>query len=337
MWKTFCFLLMLFSCNLLAGTDAILKRSNGLLRFVAKQEVFGNLALYSIMSNRCNRYRVPEKRKLCKTTVRKMIEILDFDIIIDEESVNSPPVPNILIPPQSFVFVAFKKNLLNLLSKGETTAYLRDVNKGLYAFATNQDPKVNIWDITLLHYKTPHLASRALAVLFQDTSHMKLHMGWLEKAGVNGSATFDMNKELLARVIDSINFVLDNSEDRYRKLFYPEEIHKDLNRNIYHFYVPMYLAMSLHQNGSSLEESYIAPLLLTLTYEFITSANDYRYVMEDPKNIQSTHKIKDIYGGYCGVNIGLRGMNFKRNFSEIQERFSWSTAEGVKLLLEGFR
>ena len=162
---------------------------------------------------------------------------------------------------------------------------------------------------------------------------MKLHLGWLKLSRTRGNENFQDNIELLHRVIDSINLILDSSEDHYRALFYPPEIQKDLNRNIYHFYVPMFLSMSLERSGLSKQAAFSGALMLTLSYEFVTSSRDYRYLYNDPKTIESAHKVKDIFGGYCGSNIGVRGMNFNKTFQVIRESFLRSTEDTVEMLL----
>jgi hypothetical protein len=162
---------------------------------------------------------------------------------------------------------------------------------------------------------------------------MKLHLAWLERAGITGSGSFETNKELLGRVIDSINFILDSSESYYRALFYPPEIQGDLNRNIYHFYVPLFLSKSLQREGIREDLAFGAAIMLTLSYEFITSSSDYRYVYKDPEKITLVSKIKDIFGGYCGASIGVSRTNFNKSLETIRSAFERSTEDGVSLLL----
>lgn len=261
-----------------------------------------------------------------------MIELLDFDMIITDH--HFAPTGSESWRPGSFVFVAFKKNLLTLMSQEVTSRYLQDLNQRLYDYIVHGKSRPNIWAITKNFFKTDYMAAMVMASLFQDTSPAKLHLAWIERSGTKGNAFFISNKELLDRVIDTINLVLDSSEDNYRALFYPKQIQKNLNRNIYHFYVPLFLSKDLYKSARLKKEyAYTAALLLTLTYEFITSSNDYRYLYADPKTLTSRHKMKDIFGGYSGSNIGVRGMSFFKSFQVIRESFLRSTEDGVKLLL----
>lgn len=307
------------------------RRSNGLLNFIIAQEGLRDWGLGTLLNNRCNRYMGYWDKAACRNAVKKMIQILDYDMVVDERRATTHK--STVWTPGSFVFVAFKKNFIALLNTPKTQVYLKDLNEQLYKYLTGEIKNLNIWDLTLRHFNSPYLASMVMATLFQDTSTKKLHMAYLERAQIRGNALYQNNKEMVSRVIDTINLILDLSEDNYRKLFYPPEIYEHLNRNIYHFYVPLFLSMSLAREGVPTQFAYSAALMLTLTYEFITSANDYRYLFEDPQTITSLGKLRDIFGGYSGANIGVRGMNFNKSFVIIQESFARSTKDSVELLL----
>lgn len=327
--------LIIFSFPLIAKTDSALRRSNGLLRFIAESRGLRDFALGSVIGTRCSTYLPSEKKRPCKAAVKKMIAILDYDVIFSDDK--TPPVgrpqPDETWTPSSFVFVAFKQNLIALLSQPKTAQYLNDLNQQLYKYLTSEKSKLNVWDVTKAHYASDYSAAMVIATLFQDTSVMKLHLAYLERARTPGNVSFQSNKELLSRVIDTINLILDASEESYRELFYPEEIQKDLNRNIYHFYVPLYLAKALEKTGSTKEDAYNASLMLNLAYEFVTQSKDYRYLYMDPETITAAHTIKDIYGGYCGSNIGVRGMNFTKNFESVRATFERSVTDAVEMLI----
>jgi|GEM_PF-1222721 len=323
---------LFFVCSPLgASTDSALSRTNGLLRFIAEQEGLRNFALGTVIKTRCSRYMPPDGKVPCKAAVSKMIETLDFDIIFTNTKFVKSPDQR--WTPGAFVFVAFKKNLISLLSDPKTATYLNDLNQKLFSYVLDVNENANVWDITKSHYKTDYKTSQVIAALFQDTSMMKLHLHYLDQAGTRGNASFQSNKELLGRVIDTINLILDSSVEHYRGLFYPPEIQKDLNRNIYHFYVPHYLSKALEKQGIKKHYAYSAALMLTLSYEFVTTASDYRYLYVDPKFIDNDHKIKDIYGGYCGSNIGVGRTNFFKSFEVIKASFLRSTSDSVELLI----
>ncbi len=325
---------VIFTLNLQAAPQES-KRVNGLLRFVAHNAAMRNYALYTLIANRCNRYMNYFDQLSCQEAVKHKIRILDYDIILSNNK-NLLPIEPKTWNPKSFVFVAFKNDFLKLLGETKTTVYLQDLQEQLSKFMTHELSDLNIWSLTLGHYKTKFKAAQVMAVLFQDTSIMKLHLAYLDRADIKGNTAFNANKVLLSRVINTINLVLDLSEAHYQELFYPRELQSHLNRNIYHFYVPLYLAMALREEGFSPRFAYTAPLMMTLTYEFITSANDGRYFLKDPISLdegREQSKIRDIFGGYCGANFGVYGMDFDRDFSYIRDTFFDSTEEAVRFML----
>lgn len=323
-------LLTFISGNTLANHRAA-QHSNKLIHILEGQSGPKGLALSSIIGNRCNRYMRPGDEGNCKKAVNKMIDLLDYDIIFSNDLDQN-------WKPKSFVFVAFKKNFLQLMRSPKTTEYLNDLNQQLYKFLVHEKEKINIWNITKEHYKTDFQAALVIATLFQDTSIQKLHLAYLEKSQIQGDRNFLSNKELLGRVIDTINLVLDASDNQFQEIFYPNHIAKYLNRNIYHFYVPLFLSMSLKNNGTPNYFSYAAALMLTLTYEFVSSSQDYRYLLKDPERIDTYSqagfwKLKDIYAGHCGSHLGSTGINCSIDFNTLRERFARSTKDGVSLLL----
>lgn len=316
--------------------DAPPKRVNQLLRFIAHQDGLRNVALSSLIGNRCNRYMKLGKTGPCKEVVNRVIRQLDFDIIITDPSKALQFLPKDSWNPDSFVFVAFKNDLINRLSEKRTSVYLQDLSEKLSQMLTGELDEVNIWELTLAHYKTPFEAAKTMATLFQDTSRMRLHLGYLYIKGTKGNHFFEDNKDRLFMVIDTINMILDISEDHFQKLFYPREVSQNLNRNIYHFYVPLYLSMSLRAQKIKKYYAHLGPLMLTLTYEFITSAPDNRYLFKDPKNISPrTHlgKLKDIFGGHSGALYGTGERPASYFFELMQDEFALSTKRGVELLL----
>lgn len=323
--------LIIFSSFTHANPDSALRRSNGLLRFIAESRGLRDFALGSVIGSRCSTYLPADQKRSCKDAVKKMIVLLDYDVIFSDDK--TPPSTDDTWNPRSFVFVAFKQNLIGLLSNPKTSAYLHDLNQQLYKYLVGEKTSLNVWDVTKAHYKSDYMTAQVIATLFQDTSMMKLHIAYLERARVTGTVNFEPTKELLSRVIDTINLILDASEENYRELFYPHEIQKDLNRNIYHFYVPLYLAKALEREGTKKEDAYLASLMLNLAYEFVTQSKDYRYLFKDPEVITTPHTIKDIYGGYCGSNIGVRGMKFMQNYEAVKANFERSVPDAVEMLI----
>lgn len=282
-----------------------------------------NFALYGLISTRCERYLPKQKHSNCQRTVASMLKLIDSAMLFPTDSKPDTSA----LQPQAFIFIAFKTTLIELLEKKSTTLYLNDVLLKI------RDE--NLWELTLGHYPTPKIAAKVMAAMFQDTSHTKLHLAYLQKSHKKPSETFIQNFELLDQTIDTINQVLDSNPDYYQDLLYPPGVKTDLNKNIYHFYVPFYLAHALKDQGATAEMSYVAPMLMTLTYEFVTAADDYRYIFSDPSKLDPTKhawKIKDISAGHQGAAMAVGKKNI-RNLDFLRKSFADSTFKTVRSLL----
>ncbi len=305
------------------------RRFNKLFRFIAKHTLTRNIALQTLLSTRCSRYIDAWYETDCSDAVTEQIKILDYDIYF-------PIAPGTREPWQtdSFVFVAFKKSLIQILSSKHTSIYLTELSKGLSGFLTGETPEFNIWEMSVAFFGSKLEASKMIATLFQDTSLVKLHLAYLDQTNTLGNETYFENFEKLSAVIDSINMILDYSEDNFRTLFYPKNLQSKLHRNLYHFYVPLYLSMALRARGVPEKYAIIAPMILNLTYEFITSSPDYRYLFDDPEKITSTGSITDMYAGFSGALYGANKKSYPVLLQLMMERFTKSTEDGVNLLLQ---
>lgn len=331
LWIVLPYLLLATQVSL-ASTNAALPRLNPLLKFIASIQGVQKFALYTIISNRCDRYMTELNKYPCYEAVSTEVALLDFDVLLGNDKVS----PLLYNPQdsQSYVFIAFKNNFLRLLNSQDTTVFLESINVELNRFLTGEKREVSsIWDVAVRHYRSEELAAMALAALFQDISQARLHLAYLNYSNTRGNAVFENNRELLDRVIGTVNMVLDFSEDNFRTMFYPREVKAKLNRTIYHFYVPLYLALALEKKGIQKKYAFTAPLFLTLSYEFVTAAGDLTYLLRDPESIQNVSKINDMYAGYNGANFGVKTMNVVRNFDDVQRAFNSSTRAGVLLLL----
>jgi hypothetical protein len=309
------------------------RRVNQLLKFIANYGSIRNLGLYGLISPRCARYLTFSDAHSCKAAVKRQIEILDYDIIFTNKHHKQIPARDAWTP-EAFVFVAFKKTLVNTLSDPRTEKYLELIKEGLNGYLIGATPNFNIWELTLEYYGHPLIAAKTLAAIFQDTSEVKLHLAYLERSKVRGRGPYENNRERLSQLIDMITVVLDYRENSYRELFYPKALQGELYRNVYHFYVPLFLSMTLKAEGRDFKDAHRAPMLLTMTYEFVTSAQDYRYLLADPLWLPAnSSSIKDIHAAYVGARFGLEKSTPSNTFSLIKEAFTRSTQVAADFLL----
>lgn len=282
-----------------------------------------------VLTSRCERYLPAHEAHGCGDAIDKMIEVMNFDVIFYSTDEHRPTSWH----PSSFVFVTFKKELISTLSNPHTTEYLKKLNEGLFNHLNDNKMKFNLWELTLAYYGSEFKAAQIIASLFQDISNMKLHLAYLDKTRTMVSDVFATNRAQLEMVIDSINLIKDLSDNSYNYIFYPLKSSSKLNLNIYHYYVPMYLAMKLKSMGVSSKLAATAPLMLTLSYEFMTASSDYRFVFDDPQKITASGKIQDIYGGYSGAQFGIGNKNSIKSYHIIETLFSISTERALKQLI----
>lgn len=309
--------------------DPATNRSNALLRFLANDLGVKNVVLYSLLAKRCSRYLPSADHGKCQETVSEMIGLLDSDILFPTTN----PELFETYAPQAFLFVAFKKNLIDLLSAPDTTKFLTELHEELNDYLIGNNSELNFWDFTLKYYKSPLVAAKVLSALCQDTSAARLHLNFLKRAQIRGRQNFAQNKELLEKFLETLTVVMDTRPVELQALLYPKSARPTLNKNMYHFYVPLYLSQALKQKGATPFMSYIAPMLMTLTYEFVTTASDYRYIFDDPTTLPSHEwKVRDIFAGHQGASMGAGRKNLQE-LKFLQSGFKQSVKETVKAML----
>jgi hypothetical protein len=287
---------------------------------------FKDLIIFSLIAKRCRRY-LPLEHLSCKDAVAVMLEELDTDVIFPDEEKQ-------LTAPGSFLFVAFKTYLIRFLSDKQTQNYLETLNREINDYLVGLSPSFNLWSSTLKFYKKEKLAAMAIATLFQDTTNARLHLAYLERTRTRTGLQFDKNLELLNLSISNLNTLMDLQDQKYIELFYPAKSADPINRNFYHFYVPLYLRHALKDLGISSKMSSVAPFMMTITYEFLTASDDYRFAFADPERLTSSDiwKMKDIFAGYQGAYLGLTKSPLK-SFKFIQGNFEVSTAKTIQSLI----
>ena len=292
---------------------------------MAENKAMRNMGLQSLMNNRCRTYFSYFDAVACQEALGQMMYHLDIDMIV--------PQTKGMWRPSAFVFAAFKTDFIEILNAPETAAFLRKANEQLSQHMTNPAHNANLWSLALSHFGSKYKAAQVMATLFQDTSNQRLHIGYLYLSReLKKTATFQNNQELLERLLETISMILDYRPNDYQTIFYPRELKEELNRNIYHFYVPLYLSMKLKRQRYPDKIAVMAPFMMTISYEFITYGKGADNLYSDPLIITRAGTLKDIFGGYCGANYGVFSNNFSRNFQEMSFLFSRSTALAISEL-----
>ncbi len=294
-----------------------------LLQFLSQIPGVKQIALYSLIAHRCTRY-APTKveQKACKLAVEKKIQILNFDVHND-------------------FFVAFRKNLISLMADPKTGAYLTSLQQELNSYMTSDKPMpTNLWQFTVNFYGDKFKAAQTIATLFQDTSPDRGHIAYLDKADIPRSKIFTSNRELLEQVLATFELMSTYSANNFQQVFYPREVKNTLNKAIYHFYVPLYLAMALKKNGVADRYAMMAPSMMTLTYEFISfnRPKEFSEYFADPESIngetpEGAYNLRDMLAGNSGARFAVGLISKAPAFEDLSTAFTASTQEGANLLL----
>lgn len=326
-----------FSVSVFAAARPVgmeMPQDNSIMKYIMESWFFRDIALHTIINGRCERYAPRDVVDYCDEGVSSLLGILDYDIkVIESEN----PAPTSSWKPDRFVFIAFKKNLIEILKSAKSSKYLDELNGHLTKKIYSNSYDFNIREFTIKFYNSEPVANMVMAALFQDTSPLMLHLQYIDFVKIPGSATFHDNKEKLAQNILLIAQIMDSSVKIDGDLFYPREIGASLYKNIYHFYVPVYIAQTMKSMGYSEKVSRAVPFMMTLTYEFVTTNEDYTYLFEDPEFLDpKVHdwKLKDIYGGYTGSRYGAQAKTGMKSFSSMSTSFGKSTLKAVQDLLK---
>jgi hypothetical protein len=302
-----------------------------LLQQMIENSFLRNVGLHQIISKRCYRYMPSyyEKRS-CSYATSDMIRLLDFDI----HFIRRDEAPKDW-ETGSYVFIAFRSAFKKLLQLRTINVYLSKVNEALYDYY-RPEFNFNLWDFTVKFFNAREdVANYVIAVLFQDTSRVKLHVEYAYRKMQDLNKLSKANLDKLSETIDNFNFVLDNNPKKFLKTVFPKHMQENRNTSLYHFYVPMYLTRSLRKKGWSARASASTAFMLTLTYELVSSdPNDNkRYLFNDPIKVTSPWKIQDIYQGYSGAMMGAGLSNKRKSFNYSRNYFPQSTMKGAKYLL----
>ncbi len=170
--------------------------------------------------------------------------------------------------------VAFYDTLIKLIKDHRTWDYLSQLTKKLQKVVDEGD-EVNLYDFTLRYFKDKNKSIEVIAVLFQDnSSNMHLDMIW------------DKLRPHQQNILENISqkILVANSKLEFRKRihFYPKIIaqEKKFLPNLYHFYVPLYLSLKLHEEAEDLF-AFSLPVLLTINYKYLDDVGIYESLRND--------------------------------------------------------
>jgi hypothetical protein len=286
-------------------------------------------SLKFVLGNRCFLYLPLFDALDCQQATSVLVELLDYDLMESDLKADKNNNP-------SFLFIAFKSELTDFLSKEDSFLLLESLNEELFKAAVNPKKGKNLWKLMLaLTHQSPEKASALMGILFQDTTRDQVHLAFLKRENTLRTPTFTKNLEKLAQVLDHVANITQGQPENFNALFFPKNKAQGVNNSIYHFYVPFYLTQKILSQGFSPTIARLAPLILTLSYEFFSMEGSSPYVLSDPDSLDSkiyAWKLMDIYAGYCGGLYGI-SQNDKMTLQDLTDLFEQSSSSAIQEMI----
>jgi hypothetical protein len=286
-------------------------------------------SLKLVLGNRCFLYLPLLDALDCQQATSVLVDLLDYDLVESnlKTNKNNPP---------SFLFIAFKSELTDFISKENSFLLLESLNEELFKTAVNPKKGKNLWMVMLdLTNQQVDKASSLMGILFQDTTRAQVHLAFLKREQVPRTPTFTKNLEKLAQVLDHVANITQTHPENFHDLFFPKNKALGVNNSIYHFYVPFYLTQKILSKGYSPTIARLAPLILTLSYEFFSMEGSSPYIFNDPDSLDSkiyAWKLMDIYAGYSGGLYGINKNN-KMTLQDLMDLFEVSSSSAIQEMI----
>jgi hypothetical protein len=240
--------------------------------------------------------------------------------------------------------VIYTEKLLSLIQDKKVQLFLEELSDELRLVTMSEKP-FSLFSFTLRYAGTSEKTIEWLAVLFQDTSWVRLQHRFLESRllGENSDASNvdpDLYRTLL-RLGECLDFLQpeemhQSGSHRYIKL-YPENAGDTSSLNVlfYHYYPMAYLSQEMLRRGNSVKMSFFLSYLFNAEYEFQT-LDSARWPLQVPRpfkfNESEGGKLKDLYGGYLGALYGVKRVS-KGTFNGYAKEFSTSPAWHLRRLM----
>lgn len=305
--------------------------NKNLLQKLIENSVFRNIALHKVISNRCSHYlKSYYEQRTCKFATTEILRALNFDVEFLAEGTKDSDNK---WETGAFVFIAFKDSFNKMMSMKTINDYLVSVSNGYNSFY-NEVFEFNLWEHTVNYFKgNEDVAAHVIAILFQDTSTVKLHIRYSRRNFKDKTDLYQQNLDMLDMLIDNFNFSLEMNKERYLKSIFPKGMANYRNTSLYHFYVPLYLAKRLKLRGYSNRVAATTAFMLTMTYEMVSADPKYKeYIWKDPAKVTSSWKVQDIFQGYSGALMGVGFKSKIKSFQTAKKYFSESTKKGALYL-----
>ncbi len=265
----------------------------------------------------------------CSRAARLFNQILDIKI----EPVLDPITQELRQQP-----VAFSKTLHELLEKPSTLQTLSNLKvmidqASLYSQSSD---KIDLMSALTDKVSNPPNALQLLAVLFQDVSPLRSHLAGLSQDKMT------QNSQIAQLNIQILNELITKFTSAEPGITCIPITQKELPKtciNMYHFFVPAYLAQQLRAQGISAGLAAFFPFLFNYFYEVASNTSPALTLVWEPRRMTNEWSIFDMYLGYIGASRGaglaLEGQNLL-DFKTFKSLFLESPTHGLKEVVKSF-
>ena len=274
-------------------------------------------------------------------------------------ALNAPKVPGVLditrykvkltgsdgVEKEYNLPVIFTRKLMTLILDPKVQSYLEDLPKSLQASLQNK-ARFSLFDFTRSYAGTSEKAIEWLAVIFQDTSWVRLNHRYLIEKLVPVDAQGEPRRDevdpkvfrALLRMNEALEFLLpenffESGAFQFVDL-YPGAAGdtQNLNYTLYHYYPMAYLAAGVNARGAGERFSFFLSFLFNAEYEFQSLAPDrWPFNLPNPGNY-NVPQLKDLYAGYAGALFGINRVSGK-GFTAFSAEFNRSPLNQLRSFL----
>ena len=302
-----------------------------------------DLCVAALLAYRCKQLNlfVPALGNPCVATalaVPKVLQILRTDVILEDADGKPTPFNLPLI---------YAPRLRELIQDPKVQAYLSDLAPALRS-ALHEKIPFSLYAFTFRYAGERATAIDWLAVLFQDTSWVKLSYRYLARTLLPSADENAVPKPELYGALVRLNEVLDllepdalaAADPKGQIHLYPEGLGAGdtfaLGRTPYHYYPMAKLALELERGGAGERRAFFLAYLFNAEYEFQT-LDPQRWPLRVPAptaplTASGALRLRDVYAGYLGALFGI-SRERRGNFADFAREFAESPFHQLQRLL----
>lgn len=316
------------------------------LRFFTQSNELQTLAITFAMTDRCRRYLPRDEdgpfqslstQLYCDRLVRDFVKTLDKKSIHYQLPGEKRTYSTIMV---------FIEEFKSLLQQPLTLSYLEKLNSDLESSFYGLDT-FHLLQTTQIYSKDQSEVLQKIAVLFQDNSTTQSPRYWLM---ANPIEKWSQNVPLTKKIVEKYEKVMDQLHDNYwaemghlgqkentSSDLYPKNMAQQqsyINGQLYHYYVPAYLAHKIKAKGHGPKQAFFAPFIFNYLYEVGFGASLLQRAFTEPKTITDEKTLQDIYSGYAGALLGAGLSPLTQTARDVFYILKKSPKEAVNALTE---